>query len=96
MKLTREGWKGFALLAAINLGAVALPFVWQWLSSGRGAQLEFVVVFFPVLQWAWSLPMLLVAHHRSREEYASGLTVAAGLSMLLGCGCWALVLFGAR
>lgn len=87
MKVTREAWKGFGLLAGINLGVALLPFACEWLSIA-GTVSWFVIVFFPVLHWAWSLPLLLVAHHRGREEYASGLLVAAALSSLLGGACW--------
>jgi len=88
LRITREGWKGFGLLAGINVGAALLPFVWQWLSGAKDTSLWFVIVFFPVLHLAWSVPLILVASRRGRKEYASGLKVAAALSSLLACACW--------
>ena len=96
MKIAREGWKGFGMLAGINLAAVLLPFAWDWLSSAKDSALWFVIVFFPVLHLVWSVPLILVAGHRGRKEYASGLKVAAALSSLLGCACWVVVTLSLR
>lgn len=88
MKPLSEGWKGFVVLAVLNAALCVATLC--------AARLEDTFVFvwagLPVLQLAWSVPMIVVARRRGRREYAKGLIVGAALTTLLGAGCWAFML----
>lgn len=81
LKLEGEGKKGFWALGKINLmvalGCFICPLAW------------IVVALFPVAHLAWSVPMILHAKRSHSEEYVKGMQVAAGLTTLAGCLCWA-------
>ena len=83
MELDQEGKKGFWALGKVNLivalGCFICPFAW------------IVAGLFPVAHLAWSVPMILHAKHSHSSEYVQGMKVAAGLTTLAGCLCWAAV-----
>ena len=77
--------RGFLRLTGINIAAalLSLGFVESFGSV--------VLVGFPVVHLAWSVPMILWAEARRLEDYAEGLKLAAGLASLAGCACWGIV-----
>jgi len=80
-KLDAEGKEGFWALGKVNLmvaaGCFVCPFAW------------IVMGLFPVAHLAWSVPLILRAKRSHSEEYVRGMEVAAGLTTLAGCLCWA-------
>jgi len=83
---SKESWRGFWQLAAVNAGVALVGFA---LLPGTA----WILVSFPVLHLLWSLPWTVVAQTRGHHDYASGLEVALGLSSLAGCVCWGVVWF---
>ena len=80
---SKEGRRGFLQLGAVNAGVALLGLLLM-------PYLGWILVTFPVLQLAWSLPWTVVAEVRGHHDYASGLKVALGLSSLAGCVCWGI------
>ena len=81
MEFDAEGKKGFWALGKINLLVALGCFVCPLTTI--------VVALFPVVHLAWSVPMIRHAKRSHSAEYVKGMQVAAGLTTLAGCLCWA-------
>jgi hypothetical protein len=79
-----DGWQGFWRLGGLNLLVALLCFVpvagWA------------LALTFPLAHLAWSVPLILAARRRHSREHVQGMIVAAALTSLAACGCWAVLL----
>jgi len=78
--------KGFALGAAVNVGALVAGII--TLAAIIGV---FILLAIGILQAAWIIPMVVHFRKSGQPETAKGVIIAAAITFLLNAGCWGLV-----
>ena len=80
--------KGFAIAAAINIGAALASYLTGAVGVG-------VVIVFGIgaVQALWIGPLYAVYRSKRETETAKGILLAAGITFLLNAGCWGFVVF---
>ena len=79
--------KGFAIAAAINIGALLAGLSMIFIGVG-------VVIIFGIgaVQALWIGPLYTTYRGKGETETAKGTLLAAGITFLLNAGCWGLVM----
>src|SRR5262245_27503023 len=79
--------RGFAVLAGVNLAVAGCAYLRRPLWSD-GEVRRSVLLMFPFVQVAWSVPMMLAAGLRGRSQTCRGMALAFALTFLIGYGWW--------
>jgi uncharacterized membrane-anchored protein len=80
-------WSGIAIAGAVNIVAVLVGVM----TFGNAASIGIGVVLivgFPLVQFAWLLPLYFFFRRQAGFETAKGVLIAAGITVLLSAGCW--------
>jgi len=79
--------RGFAVLAGVNLTVAGCACL-RWPLCSDSEVRQSVLLMFPFVQAAWSVPMMLAAGLRGRGQTCRGMALAFALTFLIGYGWW--------